>query len=154
MEVIRIPQVSLVDATGRRIGVYTDDPDWWQQLKLKHHNTKMSHAAAAPLGGVNQPLAITSGATTAGGSSVELPLSPTRQMTPVNNINTDSNTNLRSRLIRDGTDAGEEEVIDAERALQTGLTPAAAQMASSNEDVQKQCNVIGYYQFSYKKLSI
>jgi ankyrin repeat protein len=36
MEVIRIPQVSLVDATGRKIGVYSDDPDWWQQLKLKH----------------------------------------------------------------------------------------------------------------------
>ena len=40
MEVIRIPQVSLVDATGRRIGVYSDDPDWWQQLKLKHQNNK------------------------------------------------------------------------------------------------------------------
>lgn len=36
MEVIRIPQVSLVDATGKRIGVFNDDPDWWQQLKLKH----------------------------------------------------------------------------------------------------------------------
>ena len=37
MEFIRIPQVSLVDASGKRIGVYTDDPDWWQQLKLKQH---------------------------------------------------------------------------------------------------------------------
>lgn len=144
MEVIRIPQVSLVDATGRRIGVYTDDPDWWQQLKLKHHNTKMSHAATAQLGGGHQPPAIASGATTtAAGSSIELPLSPSRQMTPVNNINTDSNTNLRSRLIRDVTDAGEEEVIDAERALQTGLTPAATQLASNTEEIQKQCNVIG-----------
>lgn len=151
MEIIRIPQVSLVDATGRRIGVYTDDPDWWQQLKLKHHNTKMSHAATAAIAAnqqqqqqnqQHQPAAITSGATTnAAGSSVEL--SPTRQMTPVNNINTDSTTNLRSRLIRDVTDVGgDEEVIDAERALQTGLTPAAAQMASS-EEAQKQCNVIG-----------
>jgi ankyrin repeat protein len=37
MEFIRIPQVSLVDASGKRIGVYTDDPDWWQQLKLKQN---------------------------------------------------------------------------------------------------------------------
>ena len=38
MEVIRIPQVNLVDAHGKDIGVYTDDPDWWQKLidkKLK-----------------------------------------------------------------------------------------------------------------------
>lgn len=148
MEVIRIPQVSLVDATGRRIGVYTDDPDWWQQLKLKHHNTKMSHAAVTMGGGgaAQPPLALVSGATTnAPGSSVELPLSPSRQLTPVNNINTDSSTNLRSRLIREvGGDANEEEVIDSERAMQTGLTPAAAQMvSSSSEDSQKQCNVIG-----------
>ena len=33
MEVIRIPQVSLVDAAGKQIGVYSDDPDWWQRLK-------------------------------------------------------------------------------------------------------------------------
>ena len=36
MEVIRIPQVSLVDASGKNIGVYTDNPDWWQRLKKKH----------------------------------------------------------------------------------------------------------------------
>ena len=44
MEVIRIPQVSLVDATGRRIGVYTDDPDWWQQLKLKNSSENAAPA--------------------------------------------------------------------------------------------------------------
>ena len=33
MEVIRIPQVSLVDAAGIQIGIYSDDPDWWQRLK-------------------------------------------------------------------------------------------------------------------------
>lgn len=149
MEVIRIPQVSLVDATGRRIGVYTDDPDWWQQLKLKHHNTKMSHAVT----GGPQTHAITSGASSSGGATtatttvagtpVELQLSPSRQMTPINNINSDSTTNLRSRLIRNdvGGDAADEEVIDAERAIQTGLTPAAQILPA--EDHQKQCNVIG-----------
>lgn len=42
MEVIRIPEVSLVDATGRRIGVYTDDPDWWQQLKQKDQSNMIT----------------------------------------------------------------------------------------------------------------
>jgi hypothetical protein len=39
MEFIKIPRVCLVDASGKSIGVYTDDPDWWQQLKIKqqHH---------------------------------------------------------------------------------------------------------------------
>ncbi len=41
MEIIRIPQVSLVDGTGRKIGVYDDDPDWWQQLKLKQRNKNL-----------------------------------------------------------------------------------------------------------------
>lgn len=49
MEVIRIPQVSLVDSTGRRIGVYTDDPDWWQQLKLKHHKQNALTHTSPPL---------------------------------------------------------------------------------------------------------
>lgn len=33
MDVVRIPQVSLVDSSGRSIGVYSDASDWWQQLK-------------------------------------------------------------------------------------------------------------------------
>ena len=33
MEIIRIPKVSLVDGTGKKIGVYEDNPDWWQRLK-------------------------------------------------------------------------------------------------------------------------
>jgi hypothetical protein len=41
MEIIRIPQVSLVDGTGRKIGVYDDDPDWWQQLKLKQRHKNL-----------------------------------------------------------------------------------------------------------------
>lgn len=41
MEIIRIPQVSLVDRTGRKIGVYSEDPDWWQQLKLKQRNKNL-----------------------------------------------------------------------------------------------------------------
>jgi hypothetical protein len=158
MEVIRIPQVSLVDATGRRIGVYTDDPDWWQQLKLKHHNTKMSHAqvnlqtaTAALVGSVaagNAPprqaeqghAVVVSGAT-------EIP--PVRQMTPINNINTDSSTNLRSRLIREGTNNEDHRenmqiaVIGAGGPKNNSLLPAVAAVAAASDEHQKQCNVIG-----------
>lgn len=42
MEIIRIPKVSLVDGTGQSIGVYADDPDWWQNLKLKNKNKNLS----------------------------------------------------------------------------------------------------------------
>ena len=35
MDIIRIPKISLVDATTRSIGFYSDDPGWWQQLKKK-----------------------------------------------------------------------------------------------------------------------
>ena len=46
MEIIRIPQVSLVDGTGRKIGVYSEDPDWWQQLKLKQRNKNLLQIAS------------------------------------------------------------------------------------------------------------
>ena len=44
MEVIRLPEVSLVDATGRRIGVYTHNPDWWHQLHQKKHSTMSEYS--------------------------------------------------------------------------------------------------------------
>jgi len=51
MEVIRIPQVSLVDTFGRDIGVYTEDPDWWQRLKdnnFKKIDQEMLDEASSP----------------------------------------------------------------------------------------------------------
>lgn len=39
METIRVPQVALVDSSGQSIGVYDDDPGWWQQLNKKHDNS-------------------------------------------------------------------------------------------------------------------
>ena len=36
MDIITIPKVGLVDATTRSIGVYSEDPSWWQQLKKGH----------------------------------------------------------------------------------------------------------------------
>jgi ankyrin repeat protein len=44
MEVIRLPEVSLVDATGKRIGVYTHNPDWWHQLHQKKHSTMSEYS--------------------------------------------------------------------------------------------------------------
>ena len=51
MEVIRIPQVNLVDAHGKDIGVYTDDPDWWQKLrdrKLKKNDQERLEENSSP----------------------------------------------------------------------------------------------------------
>ena len=36
MHTIIIPKVSLSDASGRDIGVYSDDPSWWENLKKKN----------------------------------------------------------------------------------------------------------------------
>ena len=38
METIHIPQVNLVNASGRKIGVYSEDPNWWIKLQLKRRN--------------------------------------------------------------------------------------------------------------------
>ena len=35
METISVPQVTLVDSSGKSVGVYNDDPGWWQQLKKR-----------------------------------------------------------------------------------------------------------------------
>lgn len=124
MEVIRIPQVSLVDATGRRIGVYTDDPDWWQQLKLKHQN--QSNQAEV------QPAQIS--------DHHEQTLSVSRQLTPINNIDNESTSNIRARLIKD---------IDnnLEKNMQVSTIQTINLSSSLNESFddsgQKQCNMIG-----------
>jgi ankyrin repeat protein len=35
MELIKLPNVSLVAATGKNIGVYTEDPVWWESLEKR-----------------------------------------------------------------------------------------------------------------------
>ena len=35
MELIQIPNVSLVDGLARKIGTYDDDKDWWQHIREK-----------------------------------------------------------------------------------------------------------------------
>jgi hypothetical protein len=95
MEVIRIPQVSLVDSAGKSIGVYTDDPDWWQKLQTK--------------------------------STERIP-------TPINQKDSESNTNLRDRLIK-------EKSIE-KPPNQIAIIPAN-QVHTFHEDLHKQCNVIG-----------
>ena len=55
MEVIRIPNVGLIDATGRNIGVYSDDPSWWQKLKteqtekVKEHQFDTNECQTSPI---------------------------------------------------------------------------------------------------------
>jgi hypothetical protein len=138
MEVIRIPQVSLVDATGRKIGVYSDDPDWWQQLKMKHQTPS---AAAMITNGDEQ--------------------APPSQLRPTSGSASsksvfDSTTSLNANLIK--SDAGKKKV---QIATITGGAPAnavapaptsdstaaevaaAAVAAASYEDSQKECNMIG-----------
>ncbi len=29
-----MPQVNLVDGIARKIGIYSDEPDWWPKLKV------------------------------------------------------------------------------------------------------------------------
>jgi len=95
MEVIRIPQVSLVDSAGKSIGVYTDDPDWWQKLQTKGTE---------------------------------------RIQTPINQKDSESNTNLRDRLIKEKS---------IEKPSNQIATIPANQAHLFNEDSHKQCNVIG-----------
>ena len=129
MEVIRIPQVSLVDATGRRIGVYTDDPDWWQQLKLKHHNQT-----------ANVP-AITAGPQARPGTQIGM----TRQVSPITMFENGSTSNLKARLIKnDDDDDMKKQDIKANKENNEVAIPrnvSTVQMAAAHDD--KQCNVIG-----------
>lgn len=34
MEVIRIPEVSLVDISGKNLGLYKDKHDWWPRVQI------------------------------------------------------------------------------------------------------------------------
>lgn len=113
MEVIRIPEVSLVDATGRRIGVYTDDPDWWQQLKQKQ----------------NQNMITENG---------ELALSKQKSLLKITN----SSTSMRDKLINDGRESKEKSHISNEMNMKPmmSITPS---IPHHTEELQKECNVIG-----------
>lgn len=45
MEAIRVPQVSLVDCSGKRIGIYSNDAGWWQQTQNRHEkNIILTHS--------------------------------------------------------------------------------------------------------------
>ena len=57
METIHIPQVNLVNASGQKIGVYTEDPNWWIKLQLRRRNqvlpqTQNSDAENTPVSAV------------------------------------------------------------------------------------------------------
>lgn len=41
MQTIHIPQVTLVDASGKYLGLYHDEPDWWQDVQA--NDRKASH---------------------------------------------------------------------------------------------------------------
>ncbi|CAF0893285.1 unnamed protein product [Brachionus calyciflorus] len=120
MEVIRIPQVSLVDGTGRRIGVYSEDPDWWQQLKAKQNTLP---AIENDLN--NQSL---------------IP----RQLTPVNNVGYESTSNIRARLIKENDSISEQKPVHISTIESTIQSINLDSSIRSNaEDPAKQCNVIG-----------
>ena len=123
METIRIPHVSLVDATGRRIGVYTDDPDWWQQLKLKHQNNNRANAQILD----------------------DLDAQPPRHSTPITLVENDSNNNgSRIKLIRDDHDLPRVSAMKTDSPAFSQLTHRAQFDQNLNlDDFQRQCNVIG-----------
>jgi ankyrin repeat protein len=113
MEVIRIPEVSLVDATGRQIGVYTDDPDWWQQLKQKQ----------------NQKMITENG---------EQALSKQKTLLKINN----SSSSMRDKLINEGREIKEKSHFSNEMTMKPmmSITPS---IPRHTEELQKECNVIG-----------
>lgn len=113
MEVIRIPQVGLVDATGRRIGVYRDDPDWWQQLQLKHQSHNKDQ------------LAIKNKVTTENA----------RQLTPVTFGENGSTQNMRARLINDTNSIRENNGIREPDLSSFDYL--------DEDEENKECNVIG-----------
>ena len=128
MEVIRIPQVSLVDSTGRRIGVYTDDPDWWQQLKLKHHTqvapiNNNSHNNAPAIQAKQHP------------NQLEM----TRQISQ-------HEFGSRSKLIKNGDDEGGKSQEDL-KVVTVGndhlINSTLANLVPTSTSEEKECNVIG-----------
>lgn len=40
MHTLHIPQVSLVDAYGKYLGYYKDQPDWWQNVQLNQKKSE------------------------------------------------------------------------------------------------------------------
>lgn len=131
MEVIRIPEVSLVDATGRRIGVYNDNPDWWQKLKAKQQQNQGKQLS------IEQNVKETKDQP---GKTLTL----VRQMTPINNIDTESTSNIRARLIKDTENSSEKnlEVSTIQSTIQT-LNLNSSLNGSFDESSTRQCNVIG-----------
>ena len=116
MEMIRIPHVSLVDATGRRIGVYSDDPDWWQQLKLRSHMIDKTN--------YNIP------------SSTETS-SQTRDITPTNLIENELNSS-KIKLIKDDQNLNR----DSPFANTVNINDSNSD-ETDFDDIQNKCNVIG-----------
>lgn len=49
MEVIRVPNVSLVDRYGKRIGIYNDDSGWWEQVQHRKNNNVILTASNTQL---------------------------------------------------------------------------------------------------------
>jgi hypothetical protein len=118
MELIRIPQVSLVDATGRNIGVYTEDPDWWQQLKQKNEKSTNTSTVGVEVDGyVSMP---------------DIPavrrMMSIQDVLDVDGVGSGSSMHLRSRLST--AVVGRNSVI-------------RAALANSEEQHENQCNVIG-----------
>jgi hypothetical protein len=166
MEIIRIPQVSLVDATGKRIGVYTDDPDWWQQLKLKHqsHQINMNssmiggRSGSNAIGLINYLQDETQKRPWPNKTSLAISVPPALQHSQTK-LNENDNVSLssRSKLIN-----GKESPLDKKLGQQdqqnkqqvstvstiSHSTSFANQgirtsVAATYEENQRQCNVIG-----------
>ena len=125
MEVIRIPQVSLVDSTGRRIGVYTDDPDWWQQLKLKHHKQNaLTHHSSPPLAIQN---------------SINLNQIGTTR--PSRNVKNAIELGSRTKLMKSDDDLNSREDLRSNTKL--NLTQELTDTNTVANIEEKECNVIG-----------
>ncbi|RMZ97637.1 Transient receptor potential cation channel subfamily V member 6, partial [Brachionus plicatilis] len=120
MEVIRIPQVSLVDATGRRIGVYSEDPDWWQTLKAKQNEILLPQIENSD------------------GNQISV---VSRQLTPVNDVGYDSTSNIRARLIKENEETSKNRIQIA--TVENTLNNLDSSIRSNSEDPARQCNVIG-----------
>ncbi len=122
MEVIRIPQVSLVDSTGRRIGVYTDDPDWWQQLKLKHHNQNALMHAPPPLAIQNSS-----------------------SLNQIGTTRPTSNLGSRTKLIKSDDDLNSHDDLRGISNVNSNqeILNSSTNADSNSHVEEKECNVIG-----------
>ena len=41
METIQIPHVELVDIFGRNLGIFDEDPNWWQKVNSKSEKNEI-----------------------------------------------------------------------------------------------------------------